>query len=354
MKDKIKLYVVSIIILGILMAGVVIYNSNKLSSQADRNNETIKVLVSLLDSSSLFTISTDSLGKARIDSVRLYPTELRTLITDKTIDRLTGYNKSLSETASSTSNSLILWATLLTLLSIMFTFLGLIELKDRLNKVEDGVKELEEKKREITAMQLNIDNQSETINKQVDSIEKKSRLSQFNLELQMLLLLYSNDKSKDTTILNQSYSLIEKIENDNFATEDDFKMIICRVYYSTMDILKESKEYEKALDDGYKALSIAPYNPETYNRIANVFDKQENYEQAINYYTKSIDLDPSFLTPLLNRAFVYKHMGKSNEDKRQYYYTKSIEDLQKVLEYNPKANINNWLITNIEEMESDL
>lgn len=354
MKDRFKLYFILVCILGLILGGIVIYNSCQLKKRASENNEETEKIFSIINASSMFTISSDSLGRAYIDSIRIYPKEILSVIESQAVDKLTDYNKSIAETASSASNTMILWATLLTLLSIMFTFLGLIELKDRLKKVEQGIKELEKKKRDVSKMQTKVQNQSDEIDLKVIEIRKETRLIQFNSELQSLLLFNRLEETLKTKLISEFYALIDKIQEDNILTNEDRKTIICRVYYCSMDIWRKEGEYEKAIEDGEKVLSIDVNNPETYYHMGNIYDSKGDHENAEFYYNKAIKINPLYNIALLNRAFLYKDMGDKSPEKKVDYYAKCIADMETIVANSPDNIASNRLNTLIRDLRDSI
>ena len=59
----------------------------------------------------------------------------------------------------------------------------------------------------------------------------------------------------------------------------------------------DSENYDKARIEFKNALKIDPQSGETYNYLAMIENKTENYQKSIKYYNKAIELLPNYLPP---------------------------------------------------------
>ncbi len=89
----------------------------------------------------------------------------------------------------------------------------------------------------------------------------------------------------------------------------------------------KTKKYQEALNLYTKAIELKPNYKDAYNNRGSAKDSLGEYEQAIKDYTKAIELDPSY-------AFVYNNRGFARiylED-----YAGALRDLNKAIRLNPK------------------
>ncbi|CAF0951715.1 unnamed protein product [Didymodactylos carnosus] len=104
------------------------------------------------------------------------------------------------------------------------------------------------------------------------------------------------------------------------------------VYKNQGDYEKALKYYEKSLE--IKLISLPPNHPDiatTYNNIGLVYDNQGDYEKALKYYEKDLEISlislppnhPDIATTYNNMGLVYKNQG--DYEKALKYYEKSLE-----------------------------
>lgn len=74
-------------------------------------------------------------------------------------------------------------------------------------------------------------------------------------------------------------------------------------------------------------LRIFAKNTEDWHKRGNEFFKSEEYEKAIDAYTKSLELQPNALGPLMNRGKAYLMI---------HSYRQAIEDFSRAIKLNPK------------------
>jgi tetratricopeptide (TPR) repeat protein len=68
------------------------------------------------------------------------------------------------------------------------------------------------------------------------------------------------------------------------------------------------REYDQALKDYDKLISLKPKDAESYNSRGNVYLAKSNYDKAINDFNKALSLDPNLPKTFMNRgnAYYYK------------------------------------------------
>jgi tetratricopeptide (TPR) repeat protein len=84
---------------------------------------------------------------------------------------------------------------------------------------------------------------------------------------------------------------------------------------------------EQAMDDFTKTIELNPGYAEAYNNRGIIYNSQGEYEKAIVDYTKAIELKPKIAEAYNNRGLAYGYMGM---------HDKAITDYLKVIEINPE------------------
>lgn len=65
------------------------------------------------------------------------------------------------------------------------------------------------------------------------------------------------------------------------------------------------RAYDEALEDYTRALEIAPNRADVYNNRAIVHYAQNDYDEAITDLTRALEIDPNYIDALSNRAVIY-------------------------------------------------
>ena len=119
------------------------------------------------------------------------------------------------------------------------------------------------------------------------------------------------------------------------SRDEEFNFLLAKAYYFKGDYDLARKEMNNLIrrgfnDDKYAKLKRRIDTINDAKIRANTYFKSNNYEQAINEYTKLLDFDPenkNFMSIILtNRALCYKKTGKNME---------ALKDVDKAIEYNP-------------------
>ena len=119
------------------------------------------------------------------------------------------------------------------------------------------------------------------------------------------------------------------------SKDEEFNYLLAKAYYFKGDYDLARREINNLIRKGFneEKYSKLKKHIETINDAkirANAYFKNNNYEQAINEYTKLLDFDPenkNFMSIILtNRALCYKKQGKNME---------ALKDVDKAIEYNP-------------------
>lgn len=89
---------------------------------------------------------------------------------------------------------------------------------------------------------------------------------------------------------------------------------------------KDEGRNEDAIQEYSKAIEIDPRSAVAYNNRGVIYDDLKEYEKAVEDYDKAIELDQSYATAYYNRGIIYQNLGQ---------YEKAIEDYSKAIELKP-------------------
>jgi tetratricopeptide (TPR) repeat protein len=68
--------------------------------------------------------------------------------------------------------------------------------------------------------------------------------------------------------------------------------------------------FQEALHDFEKAAEYDPENPEIWYSIGNAYMNLNDYHEAINYYTKAIEIKEDYADAYYNRGLIRSYMGE--------------------------------------------
>ena len=91
----------------------------------------------------------------------------------------------------------------------------------------------------------------------------------------------------------------------------------------------DSEQYEKALELYSKMVNLEPENAVAYCNRAYIFSQLGQDEKAIEDYSRAIELDPNDADFFCGRGRVYNKLGKP---------MKAIEDYEKAIQINPELS----------------
>ena len=84
-------------------------------------------------------------------------------------------------------------------------------------------------------------------------------------------------------------------------------------------------QYEKAIDDFTKAIELNPRYFDAYWQRASAYSNLGQYESALADYTKSIELNPDFAYPYYERGLVYYKLEQYEEALKDYDKTLELD-----------------------------
>lgn len=98
-------------------------------------------------------------------------------------------------------------------------------------------------------------------------------------------------------------------------------------YYNTKGLeFYQKKEFDTAIEYFYKSINLNKKNAQAYNNLAMSYWFKNNTYAAIKYFKKSNLVNRNYTQPLVNLAMLYKQLG---DGQNQFYY------LTKATKYNP-------------------
>jgi len=131
------------------------------------------------------------------------------------------------------------------------------------------------------------------------------------------LLLKNNNANKDAiTAYSQAASM-----QDNWDVS---------FYHQFANLLFQAKEFNPAIVNYQKAISLEPNNAEFYFLLGNVYLRQNQITQAVKNYQKAIELDP-------NHAVTYRKLGDVLQQNNRL--DDAAKCYQKTLEIRPDLKI---------------
>lgn len=151
----------------------------------------------------------------------------------------------------------------------------------------------------------------------------------FKLEV-LMFFNWENKNNNDFYLIAQSYfdkqdynSALESINNIENIESNEVALQL------KTKILKALNLWDNALDVNFLLLKFNPNNADILNNIANIYYKQGNYKEALNYYNKAIQINPAHELAIRNKSVAeaklkidkyknYKNSKVKNADINEY------------------------------------
>ncbi|MHA2219527.1 MAG: tetratricopeptide repeat protein [Candidatus Hodarchaeales archaeon] len=127
---------------------------------------------------------------------------------------------------------------------------------------------------------------------------------------------------KSFEVLKEFQEKLESIKKEDEYTADDWFL---RAYSEA-----EEGNHEKAIDYYDKTIKLDPDYVNAYNNRGVSYDELEKYDRAIENFNKAIELKPEKADYYSNRGVSYRKLGK---------YERAIEDYDKAIELNPEEAV---------------
>ena len=107
----------------------------------------------------------------------------------------------------------------------------------------------------------------------------------------------------------------------------DRNMLIAAIYNERGVTYSESEQYQKAISYFAKAIELNPNLAMAYYNRGTTYYDLGQYPKAISDFTRAIELNPEFALAYSNRGVAYAKLGE---------YQKAIDDCSKAIEIDPK------------------
>lgn len=135
---------------------------------------------------------------------------------------------------------------------------------------------------------------------------------------------------KDTVEATQVLSTVQNPENFvilKVSQADVEKMDYNSDYYNEKGLeYYQKKDYDKSIEYFYKSVKLNPRNQQAYNNMAMSYWFKGNNSVAIKYFKKAYSINNCYTQPLVNLSLLYKQLGC---EKAQ------LETLEKAIKHNP-------------------
>ena len=129
------------------------------------------------------------------------------------------------------------------------------------------------------------------------------------------------------TIYNDLHGFIRNQDIHGGAYTQFYKGLACQNRGDQNTISEEKqKEYEESIEHYTKAIDIKPDFANAYNNRGNAYGDKGDYDRAIEDYTKAIQFNPNYAEAYNNRGNAYGDKGD---------YDRAIEDYTKAIQHNP-------------------
>ncbi len=144
------------------------------------------------------------------------------------------------------------------------------------------------------------------------------------------------------------FQLLEKVNSEN-ATAQDYFNLYC-AYSNLKDLPKVENESDFSQEemDKYEEMAIQAAEKDIYNGyetanannyLSHIYYLKKNYENAIFYISRAIELQPKNIDFYFSRAYIYKCCGQKYNAKIDYatakrinpnLYKKRMDELRKI------------------------
>jgi tetratricopeptide (TPR) repeat protein len=88
--------------------------------------------------------------------------------------------------------------------------------------------------------------------------------------------------------------------------------ILSEAYLFRGDSYLKTGSHKRASTDFHKTIELGTNNPYVYTELASISSDESEFEKAIEYNNKAIELNPEFVEAYINRGLAYSHIGNHN------------------------------------------
>ncbi len=235
--------------------------------------------------------------------------------------------------------AITIWAAVLTIVFLVFTVVGLINIDYRLSELNKIKAEMQntslEMREQLTKLKTSTDEERAKIVKSAEA-ELKKIINESTIRQNLFdeLGRVAADPAPDKRV--QGYAEILKIYPNLSGVNYGF-IHVCRG-----DAFMQMHKYDKALMEYEEAVKHNPKEAGCYNALGNYYVQIKNFPKSIEYFQKALELKPESDSMLMNIGNSFAAQGLYDEARKYFekaltfnpdiaevYYNKSIEYNQK-------------------------
>ncbi len=172
-----------------------------------------------------------------------------------------------------------------------------------------GIENPEKEMLEVTQRRI------ESYNQQYDEFEERIREA-------------SQKENTSNSIIGETLNAIDSLNEELLKNTE--KEQTPEAFFRKGNAYKRLEKYEDAIDAYTKAIELNPEYSNAYNNRGLAHKKRGKFTEAITDYSKAILIDPKYATAYNNRGVAYRILKK---------YAEAIADYEKAIELNPKYDI---------------
>ncbi|MEI0609066.1 tetratricopeptide repeat protein [Brachyspira pilosicoli] len=222
---------------------------------------------------------------------------------------------SLSEIMKNSNDVLTFWFAFLSVIMVVFTFAGILINNNVLEQSKTQLKLVE---KEARGSLKNIETKTQ---KSIDENNKYIRISQL---LNFSSISYNN---KDySSVINYNLEIIKLYKDINNVKDKNHINNYAGAFYNIGIVKYELKMYDEAIEYFNKSIKINTYFSNAYVYRGMVYYQLEKYEEALKNYNKSIDIDFNNEYAYTNRGIVKDKLGDNKG---------ALEDYNRAIYLNP-------------------
>lgn len=173
-----------------------------------------------------------------------------------------------------------------------------------------------------------------------DLIEKSKGMSIIKSDINKIKVKVEESERKAAK--SRKGSLINKLFAETYNEKDNYKAIqllsdiirldsnYAKAYNNRADLYREQKEFDNAIKDCEKALSIDSNSFTCLDTMGHIHLDMAKYDMAIDYFNRAIIIKPNLWESYAKRGKAYEELAKIENDpiKKEDYEKKSKEDIE--------------------------
>lgn len=213
------------------------------------------------------------------------------------------------------SSTITIWAAVLTIVFLVFSLLGLINIDNKLSELNKIKAEMQttylNMREQLSALKTSAAEERDKIIKAAEA-ELKKIISESAVRQSLFDTLgwITSDPSPDKRA--KGYAEVLKLYPNLSGVNYAF------IHIRRGDAFFAMRKYEKALAEYEEAIRLNPDEVSSYNAIGYLYAQQGDYSKSIEYYKKALDLSPESYNILMNIGNGFAVQGLHEEAKRYF------------------------------------